>query len=386
MTADQIIKALREDEFSDADLAKFRLTIGGSANGDAPVVKSSRFTQPVKASEVRSKPIKWLWPGFIPSGAYTLLSGEEGTGKSTLAYRVIAEVTTGGFEHPPADVALFAYEDAAAQVVIPRLKAVGADLDRVHIYGIKNSEDGIEEDDSMLTLPDDLPAFKYAADQMDNLRLVVIDPIVDVLADELNENSNKNVRSALQPLQKWAESADIAVLGIGHLNKSHTRAANKSMGSKAWRTVARSQLLYGPNPEDRENPLSRGLAVSKTNYSAKKSVVIDVQLVEIEHEGGRISTEPAANIGAAATFTDDDLTTAIVGTDSKGAEPSKLDQAKNCILGFLDIGGGRARIATVYEGASSLEIPERTLRRARDELGVERDGNHWILPDDLPEI
>jgi putative DNA primase/helicase len=48
------------------------------------------------ASDLKVRPITWLWPGRIPAAKLTLLAGAAGGGKSALAINIIAAVTTGG--------------------------------------------------------------------------------------------------------------------------------------------------------------------------------------------------------------------------------------------------------------------------------------------------
>ena len=46
-------------------------------------------------ASVQETPIQWHWPGYLPAGMLTLLSGAGGTGKSTLAFSFAATLSTG---------------------------------------------------------------------------------------------------------------------------------------------------------------------------------------------------------------------------------------------------------------------------------------------------
>ena len=46
-------------------------------------------------SEVDAKPVEWLWEGYIPRGALTILEGDPGLGKSQIACDIAARVTRG---------------------------------------------------------------------------------------------------------------------------------------------------------------------------------------------------------------------------------------------------------------------------------------------------
>ena len=47
-------------------------------------------------SGVRSRPVEWLWPGWIPLGKLTVLDGDPGVGKSTLLIDLAARLSRDG--------------------------------------------------------------------------------------------------------------------------------------------------------------------------------------------------------------------------------------------------------------------------------------------------
>ena len=49
----------------------------------------------IRASEVEPKEVKWLWYPYIPFGKVTILQGDPGDGKSTLALKVASILTKG---------------------------------------------------------------------------------------------------------------------------------------------------------------------------------------------------------------------------------------------------------------------------------------------------
>ena len=89
---------------------------------------------PVKATE-------WLWDQRIPLGALTLLPGREGTGKSTFGAWLAARVTKGElpgvYEGIPKSVFYVATEDDWSRTIAPRLRAAGADLERVYKIAVE---------------------------------------------------------------------------------------------------------------------------------------------------------------------------------------------------------------------------------------------------------
>ena len=77
-----------------------------------------------RMSEVKAEEVRWLWDGRIPLGKVTLLEGQPGVGKSTLALDLAARVSRGNplplmreAELPPSNVVVFSGDDALADTV-----------------------------------------------------------------------------------------------------------------------------------------------------------------------------------------------------------------------------------------------------------------------------
>jgi putative DNA primase/helicase len=91
------------------------------------------------AADITVKPPEWLWPGRVAIGKLTLIAGEAGLGKSQVSIAMAGAVTTGGpwpcgeDRSPLGDVIFLCAEDGAADTIVPRLMAIGANLRRVHI-------------------------------------------------------------------------------------------------------------------------------------------------------------------------------------------------------------------------------------------------------------
>jgi putative DNA primase/helicase len=101
-----------------------------------------------RAADIEVEPIKWLWPGWIAAGKLHIIAGRAGTGKTTVALAVAATMTRGGkwpdktWCSQPGNVVMWAGEDDAADTLVPRLAAMGADLSRIHFVGDIKGTDG----------------------------------------------------------------------------------------------------------------------------------------------------------------------------------------------------------------------------------------------------
>ncbi len=332
-----------------------------------------KFANPQLASEVEAANIKWLWKGYVPLGTYSGECGTEGDGKSVQTAWLAAQTTLGllpgDLKGKPAGVEFFAFEDDYASVVKPRLIAAGADLDRVRFH---SADLGNEP----LTLPDDVEQLAAAVEARDS-KLLVIDPITDALRDGLKDNNNGDVRKALIPLLQMAEATGCAVLGIMHPNKGHTDAANKVMGAKAWRSVPRSVLRYGRDPDDVEGD-TRILAVSKANYARRAAVKFKVGEVAID---GLDELYPKAELVGPSDYTDQDIIAAEIGGRKPEAK-TQMGRAERLILQLLTENGGEIDAATALKVGDAAGISVRTMQRARAALNVSA-GKTWTYAEDV---
>ena len=143
--------------------------------------------------EVKERSIEWLWPSFLPTGMFTLYSGEQGTSKSILAASLTAIVTKGSRwpdQSPntvgPASVLFLDGENDVDTVMRPRLEAAGADLRLVQVMGpyLKTSDmacRGLSLTDHRLMIADRVALF--AKRELPPCRLIIIDPIGCLRAD-----------------------------------------------------------------------------------------------------------------------------------------------------------------------------------------------------------
>ena len=327
------------------------------------------------ASEVEAERLRWLAPKRIAAGKITDLSGDPGSGKSTLVADVAARISRGralpdGERGEPRGVVLLSAEDGPGDTIRPRLEVAQADLDRIAILTTK-------PDGGMLSIPADISLVEAWVRKVD-AALVVIDPVMAYLGRETNSFRDQDVRRALAPLAAMAERTGVAVILVRHLNKAQgMQPLYRGGGSIGIIGAARFGLLVAPDPDD---PEARVLAPTKSNL-AKPPASLRFRLVSVA------GTDVArVEYLGTSPYTADDLVSA-------GRPPSRGSQRDQAIAWLRqELSGGPRSAVEVKELAAMTGVTEATLRRAKDAAGVRAvkegfgDGSSWIWelgePDD----
>jgi putative DNA primase/helicase len=171
------------------------------------------------ASQIEMEPISWLWPEWLAAGKLHMLGGIPGTGKTTISLSLAATLSRGGYwpDGTPLSasghVLIWSGEDDAADTLIPRLSAMGGDLDRIHIVSSVTDPDGIRPFDPA----QDMPALIAKAREVGDVRMLIVDPVVTTVAGDSHKNAE--VRRGLAPLVTFAQELRAVVPGITHFSK-----------------------------------------------------------------------------------------------------------------------------------------------------------------------
>lgn len=330
----------------------------------------------IRLTDVKPEPVTWLWPGRIPMGKVTLLDGDPGLGKSTLAFDIAARASTGsampdGSQTQPGGAVILTLEDGLADTVVPRLKVAGADLNKiVALQGVKSADGRVR-----IPTVEDIAALTSACQQI-AAKIVIIDPLMAYLPTQRNSWRDQDVRQALAPLAKMAEEIGVAVLVIRHLNKSGgSQSIYRGGGSIGIIGAARSALLVAKDPEDEAR---RVLAGIKSNLAPiPKSLAFRVETVDgtacIVWEG-------------TSSHTADALLAAPVSQE----ERSVLEDAADFLRSILE--KGPVEVKQIQRAARQAGIADATLRRAKSFAGVtsKRDkfgeGGKWFWSLDAQKV
>lgn len=368
-------------------------------SGTAEKAEPARRVVLVPASSIRIERARWVAKGRIPLAATTLVVGIGGLGKSTYLLDWAADVTNGTLEGDlygePRDALIASAEDAPKYTVVPRLKAAGADVNRVHFIKV-----AVGEDDDGLIIPDDLDALADAAVTV-GAAFIVIDPLVEYLTDRVDSHKDHHVRRALGPIARLAERTGASVLPVIHLNKQ--KAADlytRVSGSTGFFNAARSVLLVAedptPTPGETEeepgppDPAGRVLVHGKCNLAPLAPTwrfrIVGTDVI------GPDGPVPTSQI-VWGEETDAITPGTALGPPSReddAEERNARAEAKGLLQELL--GGGdkveRDLILREWRKASG-GASERTLQRAKRELGVkhtregvgtEQQTTYWHIP------
>jgi putative DNA primase/helicase len=332
-----------------------------------------------RADQITPRKLRWLWPNRIPLGKVTIFAGLPGEGKSLVTDDIGARVTTAR-KYPDADnplpaseVLFVAGEDDAEDALVPRLMAAGADLSKVYI--LKAVRMSGHTTDHSLRLDLDLAAIKRFFEKHPAIRLAVIDPISNHLG-AISMVDEQEVRAALSPLKEVAKVHDLAVLGVMHLNKKEGLSAiHRVGGAGAFIGVARASWLFARDPETQAK---RFMLPLKNNYAKESSSLgyrVDEKPVKIENDN-----VPTPYI---EWLDETDL-----DVDEIISAPRKRASSRTDAKAFLKalLAGGPHDASAIYAAAGAERVSERTLDRAKADLGVESrkkgtEGWEWVLPD-----
>ena len=229
-----------------------------------PVAGKIAF-QPI--ADIEDKPLVWFWDDKIPDCGISMIQGDPGVSKSFLTIFMAAHISKGkpwpdcpDVPVKKGSVLIISGEDAPARIK-ERCKWHGADMSRIFV----------SSGNTQLDIRQHLPALQTILDGLeDKCRLIIFDPITAYMGNA-KENSNNEVRAALEPLSDFADDNELCIISINHMNKDvGKKHVYRGLGSMGFTAVARSvwNVVWDESDEEHE---TRIMAPVKTNYSRHPS-------------------------------------------------------------------------------------------------------------------
>lgn len=352
-----------EDHLPDGPARALRTEPLARSGSPTQLARTIRLT---RACDITPRPVRWLWSLRLALGAFNLLGGREGIGKSIVGYTLAAEITRGRlpgvYAGMPKSVMVAATEDSWSHTVVPRLMAAGADLTRVYRVEVETPNGG----DSPLSLPRDLPEVEAAIGDTDTV-LMLLDPLMSRLDVALDSHKDGEVRQALEPLAAMADRTNCTVLGLIHVNKSSSNdPLTTLMASRAFAAVARAVLFVMVDPNDES---SRLLGTPKNNLGRA-----DLPTLAFTIDGARVAetSEGAVWTGRLVWAGESELSIreALQVTTESHGDRTVLGEAADWLDDFLSSQGGTADSADIKREGRTAGHTHAALHRARIKLNV----------------
>jgi putative DNA primase/helicase len=358
------------------------------ASSTAVPDEATTTLQSARASTYEMKSIQWLWPARYALGKLGLLVGLPDEGKGQIFADMAARVTQGWDwpcgegKAPKGNVILLTAEDDINDTIVPRLVAAGADLNSIEI--VKMVQD--REKERMFSLVTDLGLLFEKIKRVSDVKLVQIDPITAYLGNakaKIDSFRTTDVRSVLAPVVDFAAELRVAVVGIMHFNKKTDvdNALLRISDSLAFGATARHVYAVVDDAENKRKLLVK----AKNNLAATGNKALAYRF------GGREvgkDAETGEAIFAPHVLWEDrhiEVTATEAMQASASKSPAARDEAKKFLADIL--ANGPVIKAEIQDAADANGISERTLFRAKSELGVmaKKDGSNgtwtWRLPE-----
>jgi RecA-family ATPase len=237
--------------------------------------KPLRLVCPQAWRSVPLEPMRWLATNRIPAGDVTILSGDGGGGKTTVALQLAIAAAAGlgdwlGTTCESGPVIFFSGEEPEAEMRRRLDRAATkrgldpADLDQLHFHFADPDACllGISRRDGAMA---PTPLFASLATAVLEVRpaLIVVDSIAATFGG--NQNDRVHARTFVGLFRQLARRADCAILLLDHPSLSGITNGTGRGGSMDWQNATRARL-HLETVTDEDGGTARELEVKKLNY------------------------------------------------------------------------------------------------------------------------
>lgn len=325
-------------------------------------INSLRQIVSIRGDAIAIRRTRWLWKNRIPVGGLALVAGKGDVSKSTLLAQFVAWLTTGRmygeYEGIPQDVGYVVNEDSLPETVVPRMKAHGADMSRVHFLHTESPKGA-----AALSLPRDGDLLRNHI-RDNNLIATFIDPLSANITGRRNDQGD--MRATYQEVNKIAEDTRSAIVGLAHTRKAGAADVMEAIiGSSEQGNVARSVHGLVMDPEEDG---ARILSCEKLNVGQKHllpSLRFTLDTIPVECTDGPFAETTDMPVIHWLEETGD--TASDVLSDQYHGNQG-IDKCTDWLSKYLMDNGGEAYAGDIQEAGKKFSTS--MLRRARLKLGV----------------
>ena len=235
----------------------------------------------------------------------------------------------------------FSSEDSNEAVLLPRLRASGAEL--CNIVTIDSAHEDFQKEKLNSTYLESLIAAYRPA-------LVIFDPLQSFLPPRADMSARNQMREAMARLHVYGEKYGTTFLIIMHTNKQQKVWGRTRLADSAdiW-DISRSVLICG---EASDKGMTRYLSQEKSSYGKVMQTVLF-----------RIDGNAASFVG----YTDKRDQQFVRAANKTGSETPERDAAEQFILEYLEE-NGESSVKDIDSAATGNFISPATLRRAKERL------------------
>ena len=334
--------------------------------------------QLVSMDRVKTKRPEYLIEPYFPKGRLTVLAGVSGAGKTWFLIGITALISNGGYflteeegvtnPRPPSKIIYLTQENDIEHDISGRLDKTDAIRSNV-LVAVDNTDDqgfpvtlssgSIEE-----TVQDVRPA------------MIIFDPIQSYLGAEVNMNAANEVRPILDRLIAIGRKHQCAIVLVSHMSKkTDLGALDRILGSSDIRNAARSILIVGYDPKDKN---TRVMAHAKNSLGAPgPSIKFHIDDRGIHFDGTADPDELDADT--------------IVSPPSKNTRNKPAVTLMETVNGLQQLIGadGSVSLDDVETWRLAMGVSERTVKSAKKELSLKSVSvgkppnrkNWWVLPE-----
>lgn len=302
--------------------------------------------------DVEEKQVEWEVYGVIAKNTVILDAGDGGSGKTYFWCKLASDISSGRctiFENDIAGdvfiregkkVLFFSSEDAVSEILKPRLRRHGANMQNIRFIDLKD---------------DRFPLVKFNSKFLEKLiehqrpALVIFDPLQSFIPDTVQMSSRNAMRNCLNPLVAMCNKYECTVLINVHANKGQGVWGRKRVADSGdiW-DIARSVFLFG-NVDGNLFYCSQ----EKNNYSAlSKTVLFSIEDGIVTFKG----------------FTDKKDKDFIQAEQWNSKNGMAKGEAKEFILDQLREHDGPVGVSELQEWADVLGFSSSAIRKAKQEL------------------